>query len=72
MSKKGILICSLDIETGGPRVTKNPLISIGYVFGTVYSEIIEKGRITFDFDVSKFDDETMKNFWNKKKKLKKK
>jgi len=69
MSKKGILICSLDIETGGPRVTKNPLISIGYVFGTVYSEIIEKGRITFDFDVSKFDDETMKNFWNKKKKL---
>ena len=69
MSKKGILICSLDIETGGPRVTKNPLISIGYVFGTVYSEIIEKGRISFDFDITKFDDDTMKNFWNKKKKL---
>lgn len=70
--KKDVILCSIDIETGGPFVTRNPLVSIGYVFGNTNGNVIEKGRISFKFDISKFDNDTYNDFWKKRLDLLKK
>lgn len=64
MSIKTILLCAIDIETSGPKLIKNGILSIGICAGTVSGNIIVKKRIDVKLEEDQtFDKDTYKNFW---------
>ena len=69
MNKQPIL-CAIDIETSGPNIIKNGILSIGICAGTVTGNIIVRRRIDVKLHRSKsFDTNTWDNFWCKNKKI---
>lgn len=62
MSKQ-IAILAIDIETNGPQMMKNEIISIGYCLGDTEGNILRKRRINFHF-TSEFE-RSCRVFWNK-------
>ena len=63
MSVKTILLCAIDIETIGPKLIKNGILSIGICAGTVSGNIIVKKRIDVKLEEDQtFDKDTYKNF----------
>ena len=66
MSVKTILLCALDIETSGPKLIKNGILSIGICAGTVSGNILVKKRIDLKLEEDQtFDKDTYDNFWKK-------
>ena len=66
MSAKTILLCALDIETSGPKLIKNGILSIGICAGTVSGNILVKKRIDLKLEEDQtFDKDTYDNFWKK-------
>ncbi len=66
MSVKTILLCAIDIETSGPKLIKNGILSIGICAGTISGNIIVKKRIDVDLeDEQDYDKDTYDNFWIK-------
>ena len=64
MSVRTILLCAIDIETSGPKLIKNGILSIGICAGTVSGNIIVKKRIDLKLeDDQTFDKNTYDNFW---------
>ncbi len=66
MSVKTILLCALDIETSGPKLIKNGILSIGICAGTISGNIIVKKRIDLELEEDQtYDKYTYDNFWTK-------
>jgi len=66
MSVKTILLCAIDIETSGPKLIKNGILSIGICAGTISGNIIVKKRIDVELeDEQDYDKDTYDNFWIK-------
>jgi hypothetical protein len=64
MSIRTILLCAIDIETSGPKLIKNGILSIGICAGTVSGNIIVKKRIDLKLEGDQtFDKNTYDNFW---------
>jgi hypothetical protein len=63
------LVLVVDIETSGPNVVKNDIISIGYVIGTVDGNVIEKNKINVKWSESRMDKNCYETFWKNKKDL---
>ena len=67
---KQTLLCAIDIETSGPNIIKNGILSIGICAGTITGEIIVHRRIDVKLHRSKsFDTNTWDDFWCKNKKI---
>ena len=64
MNKDFSILCAIDIETSGPNILKNGIISIGYCIGNIIGQIYLKKRINIKTDDIIFDPETEK-FWYK-------
>ena len=65
-SGKPPLLIALDIETSGPSVLKNGILSIGYCVGDYQGKILQRKRIDVSLDEGMtFDETTVKNFWQK-------
>jgi hypothetical protein len=56
---------AVDIETTGPKFSKNAIIAIGYCAGTLDGEILLKKCIKLELDGRSFDPECVKQFWSK-------
>ena len=65
--EKKIALLAIDIETTGPNVVTNEIISIGYCLGDLDGNVIENKRI--DFNVEKEFDVYAMRFWRNKKEL---
>jgi hypothetical protein len=60
------LICSIDIETSGPQIIKNGIISLGYCIGSLHGKTLVKKRINMKLDDNHtFDEDTYNKFWLK-------
>jgi hypothetical protein len=67
---KQTLLCAIDIETSGPNIIKNGILSIGICAGTITGEIVVHKRIDVKLHRSKsFDTKTWDDFWCKNKKI---
>ncbi len=66
MSVRTILLCAIDIETSGPQLIKNGILSIGICAGTISGNIVLKKRIDIKLEEDQiFDKHTYDNFWIK-------
>jgi DNA polymerase III epsilon subunit-like protein len=66
MNNKQTILCSIDIETSGPNMIKNGILSIGICAGTINGTIIIKKRFDLKLDDNiTFDKNTFDNFWKK-------
>jgi DNA polymerase III epsilon subunit-like protein len=64
--KQPTILCSIDIETSGPNIIKNGIISIGYCIGSLHGKLLIKKRINMKLDDDcTFDNDTLQNFWMK-------
>ena len=59
------MIMVVDIETSGPSVIKNGILSIGYCLGDMNGNIHEKKRIDVHIGDKIFDPYCKTNFWDK-------
>jgi hypothetical protein len=62
-----IYILSVDIETNGPNLLKNEIISLGYCIGSITGKIIKKERINFAYN-TEFEPSCLE-FWKKNQKI---
>lgn len=61
---KPVAILAIDIETSGPRPSKDFILSIGWCLGTTDGRIIDNSRIDFKPPLdATFDQFTFDNFW---------
>jgi hypothetical protein len=66
MSNKSIILCAVDIETSGPRLIKNGILSIGICAGSVTGSILMKKRFDLNLEeTQEFDKDCYENFWKK-------
>ena len=66
MTNQPTIICAIDIETSGPNIIKNGIISIGYCIGSINGKVLIKKRINMLLDNEcSFDNDTLQNFWMK-------
>jgi DNA polymerase III epsilon subunit-like protein len=60
------LLCSIDIETSGPNIINNGIISLGYCIGSLHGKVLIKKRINMKLDDNiVYDEDTHKNFWSR-------
>ncbi len=62
-----MIFIGIDIETGGPVVTKHPLVSIGVAIVDQDGLTIDKKRFPIPFNRKDFDSNCMKEFWQNEK-----
>lgn len=60
--------CAIDIETGGPKVGQHPLLRIGVALVDENAVTIEKQVFPIPFDRTKFDPNTLRDFWQNEEK----
>ncbi len=65
MNKNYPILCAIDIESTGPNILKNGIISIGYCIGNIIGEIYLKKRINLKLDDNISFDPEFFCFWNK-------
>ena len=66
MASKSIILCAIDIETSGPKLIKNGILSIGICAGSVTGAILVKQRFDLKLDEGQeYDKECYDNFWKK-------
>lgn len=59
-----VFICAIDIETSGPNLIKNAILSIGYCIGDIYGNIHIKERIDLKMpEECGFDKQCYDEFW---------
>jgi hypothetical protein len=59
------LIFAIDIETSGPHLVKNGILSIGYCAATLNGEVLLKKRVSLSLENREFDDACRNDFWSK-------
>jgi hypothetical protein len=63
---KLITLCAIDIETSGPNLIKNGILSIGVCAGSIQGNIIIKKRFDIKLDQNQeYDKDTYEQFWSK-------
>ena len=66
MTTKSIILCAIDIETSGPKLIKNGILSIGVCAGSVTGSILVKKRFDLNLDEGQeYDRDCYDNFWKK-------
>jgi hypothetical protein len=61
-----IVLCAIDIETSGPKLIKNGILSIGICAGSVTGSILMKKRFDLNLEgEQQYDPETYEKFWTK-------
>lgn len=66
MASKPIILCAIDIETSGPKLIKNGILSIGICAGSVTGSILIKKRFDLKLDEEQeYDIECYEKFWKK-------
>lgn len=66
MASKPIILCAIDIETSGPKLIKNGILSIGICVGSVTGSILIKKRFDLNLDEEQeYDKDCYENFWKK-------